>query len=80
MTDSSNENDQGKTALRELLEESDAKYPAGWFVAVGDGRPIAASGDFDELLEELRAQGSNPRETLVVEAGAKRPEYVTIFI
>ena len=80
MTETSQENEWDKTALRQLLAVIDANYPAGWFVAIGDGRAIAASGDFDELLGELRAQGRNPRETLVVEAGAKRPEYVTIFI
>ncbi len=74
------ENERDKTALRQLLVEIDAKYPTGWFVAIGDNRVIAAFADFDELLGELRAQGRNPRDTLVVEAGASRPEYVTIFI
>jgi hypothetical protein len=73
------ENERDKTALRQLLAEIDAKYPTGWFVAIGNDRAIAASADFDDLLDEVRAQGRNPRETLVVEAGAERPEYVTIF-
>ncbi len=77
---SETENERDKIALRQLLAEIDAKYPRGWFVAVGDGRVLAASADFDELLDELRAQGRDPRETLVVEAGAERPDYVTIFI
>ncbi len=74
------ENERDKTALRQLMGEIDAKYPHGWFVAISDNRVIAGSADFDELLGELRAQGRDPRETLVVEAGAERPEYVTIFI
>ena len=80
MTEIFQENERDKTALRKLFGEIDADYPLGWFVAISDNRVIAASADFDELLDELRAQGRDPRTTMVVEAGAERPEYVTIFI
>ena len=74
------ENEGRKAALHQLMREIDAKYPPGLFAAIGDDRVIAVAADFDELLGELRAQGRNPRDTLVVETGAERPEYVTIFI
>ncbi len=72
--------DRDKAVLRQLMGEIDATYPPGWYVAIGENRVIAASADFDDLLGELHAQGRDPRHTLVVEAGVKRPEYVTIFI
>ena len=66
-------------APRQLLEKIDASYPRGWYVAVGDNDIIAASANFHELEETLVAQGRDPSETLVVEAGTTRPEYLTIF-
>jgi hypothetical protein len=72
--------ERDKIALGQLMKEIDSKYPSGWYVAVDDVQVIAASADFDELLGELRAQSRNPRDTMVIEAGAKRPEYVTIFM
>ncbi len=80
MNDELNGNEQDKAARRQFLAEIDATYPAGCYVAVDGLRVIAASADFDELLRELEAQGKDPRNTVVVEAGARRPEYVTIFI
>ena len=73
------ESEQDKTALREFLAEVDKTYPRGWYVAIGGGKVLAASADFHELEEMLVAQGRNPPNTVVVEAGARRPEYVTIL-
>ena len=80
MSDQLTENERDKTAHREFLAEIDATYPAGWYVAVDGLRVIFASADFDELLADLDARGKDPRNTMVVEASARRPEYVTIFI
>ena len=55
-------------------------YPRGWFVALADGQVVAASADFQQVERELREQGKDPREVLVVEAGVEGPEYVNIFI
>ena len=80
MNEPSNGNERDKAARRQFLAEIVAKYPAGCYVAVDGLRVVAASADFDELLRELGAQSKDPRNTVVVEAGARHPEYVTIFI
>lgn len=54
-------------------------YPRGWFVAIADDTILAAAADFHELERLLRAQGKDPRDVLVVEAGIEYPKQVTIF-
>jgi hypothetical protein len=73
------EDEPCKSALRQFLSEIDAKYPCGWYVAIENGHVLAASADFQELVDMLIAQGRNPPDTIVIEAGAKGPEYVTIL-
>jgi hypothetical protein len=80
MNESTWNSDPDKVALRQFLAEIDARYPLGWFVAIEDGNVIAASADFHEVVNMLVAQGRNPRDTMVVEAGARRPEYITILL
>jgi hypothetical protein len=80
MNDALEENDRDPSAFRAVIERIDREYPLGWFVAVAGDQILAASADFDELETMLLAQGKDPRHTLVFEAGAKRPKYVTIFI
>ena len=74
------ENEEDRTAIRRLQATIDETYPHGWFVAIDESHVVAAAADFHELLALLRKQGRNPRDTMVIEAGFKRPDYVTIFI
>jgi hypothetical protein len=67
-------------SYRQTKQAIDAAYPRGWFVAVMEQQILAAAADFHELEDKLRAQGKDPRNVLVVEAGVDYPEYVTIFV
>jgi len=62
--------------LKESIRES---YPLGWFVAIAQDRIVAASANFRELKDLLRAEGFDPRDVLIAEAGANYPEFVDIF-
>ena len=74
-------NNVGSNSAYRLLKQSvDTTYPPGWFVAIAEDQVVAASADFHELEAKLRAQGKDPRNVLVVEAGVDFPEYVTVFI
>jgi hypothetical protein len=68
------------SAYRPLKQSIDSTYPPGWFVAIAENQVVAVSPDFHELEAKLRAQGKDPRNVLVVEAGVDFPEYVTVFI
>jgi hypothetical protein len=70
----------GPTSYRQTKQAIDASYPPGWFVALIDHQIVAAAADFHELQGKLRAEGQDPRNVLVVEAGVDYPEYVTIFV
>lgn len=72
-------NERINTVYHRMKERIDA-YPRGWFVAIVEEQIVAATADFDELEAMLRAQDMDPRNALVVEAGASYPDYVTIFI
>jgi len=74
------DNHREQIAYRAMKESIDASHPAGWFVAILDDKIIAASADFHDLEVKLRAQGKEPRNTFVVQAGISHPEYVTIFL
>ena len=66
-------------AYRRLKRSIDQDYPRGWFVAVADDQVIGAAADFHALEAAVRTTGKDPREVLIVEAGATYPEDVTIF-
>ena len=70
-------NNMAYQRLRETIKQT---YPQGWFVAIADDQVIGAAPSFRDLERMLRSQGTDPRTTLVVEAGVTYPEYVTIFI
>jgi hypothetical protein len=71
---------EDELAYRGLKPEIDQQYPQGWYVGVADGRVVAASEDFRDLVKTLKAEGRDPRQVLVVEAGVTYPDYVTIFM
>lgn len=55
-------------------------YPRGRFVAIHAGKVVADAENFDLLEEELARLKTDPRRTLIVQAGEIVPEKVTIFI
>jgi hypothetical protein len=63
--------------LQEVIRET---YPQGWFVAIAQNRIVAASADFRELKGLVRAEGFDPRNVLIVEAGANDPDFVNVFV
>lgn len=66
-------------AYQRLKETIRQTYPQGWFVAIVLDRIVAASADFRELKQLVHAEGFDPRNALIVEAGANDPEFVNIF-
>jgi hypothetical protein len=73
----SERNDDTYRRLKEMIRQ---KYPRGWFVGLADDQIVAAAADFREVESMVRAQGRDPRQVLVVEAGVDYPEYATIFV
>jgi hypothetical protein len=69
-------NDEAYGRLKETISRS---YPHGWFVGIADDQVVGAAADFRALESKLRAQGNDPRQVLVVQAGVDYPDYVTIF-
>lgn len=67
-------------AYQRLKETIRQTYPQGWFVAIAHDRIAAASADFRELKELVRAEGFDPRNVLIVEAGVNYPDFVDIFL
>ena len=66
-------------AYQRLKETIRQTYPHGWFVAIVQDRVVAAAADFRELKQLVRAEGFDPRNALIVEAGSNDPEFVNIF-
>jgi hypothetical protein len=66
-------------AYQRLKDSIRQTYPQDWFVAIADKRVLAASADFRELKVLVRAEGFDPRNVLIVEAGVTYPEFVDIF-
>ena len=70
-----------QTAAYQRLKESIGQtYPRGWFVAIAEDRVLAAAAEFGELKDRVRAEGFDPRDVLVVEAGVNYPDHVDIFL
>jgi hypothetical protein len=69
--------ESGNDRLKTTIDDA---YPLGWFVAVVNGQVVACSASFHALEMKLIALGHDPRRVLVVEAGAKDPDHVTIYI
>jgi len=74
------EYERNYVAYRRLKDNISKSYPSGWFVGIADDHVIAAAADFAGLEKLLRAQGKDPRNVLVVQAGVDYPDYVTIFL
>jgi hypothetical protein len=77
---SHDEQERHMAAYRRMKGAIDTTYPKGSFVAIADDQVVGTSAIFGELERQLRAQGRDPRQVLVVEAGVNYPEQVTIFL
>jgi len=71
---------QQNAVYQRLKESIRQTYPHGWFVAIADDRILAAAADFWELKRRVIAEGFDPRNVLVVEAGVSYPDHVDIFL
>jgi hypothetical protein len=67
-------------AFRGMKAKLDARFPAGHLIAIDGGVVIADAASVDELRPLVIAAGKNPRDVLVVEAGAEYPEFATILL
>jgi hypothetical protein len=72
------EHERDQASYQRLKEAIRKTYPHGWFVGIAGDQIVGAAADFRSLETNLRAQGKDPREVLVVEAGVDYPQYVTI--
>jgi hypothetical protein len=68
-----------QAAFRQAKDEIARTYPLGHLVAICGGEVVADAGSFEELGAKLASQGVDPRDALVVEAGADYPETAVIF-
>ena len=67
-------------AYQRLKESISQSYPHGWFVAIAEDRIIAASANFRELKGLVQAEGFDPRNVLIVEAGVSYPDFIDVFL
>jgi hypothetical protein len=74
------EQDRNNAAYLRMKETIKQNYPHGWFIGIADDRIVGAAAEFCDLEIQLRAQGIDSREVLVIEAGVEYPQYVTLFI
>ena len=66
-------------AFRRMKMAIDARFPAGHWIAFDGGQVIADAPSAQELRPLLIEAGKNPRDVLVVEAGADYPQFATIL-
>jgi hypothetical protein len=72
--------ERNNAAYHRLKETIRQTYPRGWFVGIADEQVVGGAATFADLKTLLRAQGRDPRDVLVVEAGIDYPQYATIFV
>lgn len=70
---------QNHQAFRGALASIGRQFAPGRFVAIFEGRVIADADQFDELRAALVAQGKDPAQVLIVQAGQEYPESAIIF-
>jgi hypothetical protein len=74
------EREINEAAYRRLKETIDQTFPPGRFVAIFGGQIVADGASVLEVCALLRAAGKDPRQSLVVEAGAPDPKYAMILV
>jgi hypothetical protein len=73
------ERQHNQAAFRQLSAAINQAYPPGRFVAISDGQIIADAARFEVLRSHLEAQGKDPTQVLIIQAGVEYPETATIF-
>lgn len=73
------EHERNEQTYRTLKDEIDRSFPSGHFVAIGDGQVVADAATFDEIDARLDVLSHDRFRYLVVQAGAKKPDYVVIL-
>jgi hypothetical protein len=58
-----------QAAYLKLAQAINAQFPLKQFVALARGTIVADDSDFETLLAKLAAQGIDPRDTLIAQAG-----------
>ena len=67
-------------AFRRLKAKTDLEYPKGRFLAFAPEGVLADGPTFQELCRILRAEGKDPRELLIAQAGEHYPESAVNFL
>ena len=70
--------ERNKVAYQQLRQTITQTYPKGWFVGIANDQILGAAESFRDLERLLQERGTDPRQTLVVEAGVTYPDNVTI--
>ena len=71
--------ESNEQAFRRMQTAIDAQFPAGHWIAIDGGQVIADAPSVEELRPLLIDAGKNPRDVIVVEAGADYPQFATIL-
>ena len=71
--------ESNEQAFRRMQTAIAARFPAGHWIAIDGGQVIADAPSAEELRPLLIDAGKNPRDVLVVEAGADYPQFATIL-
>ena len=71
----SEEYERNTATFRRLKDDIDRTYPLNWLVAIADDKVFADAADFKTLLERLKALEKDSRQTLIVRAGFKEPQW-----
>ncbi len=67
-------------AYRQMKDNLAQTYGADRFVAISNGRVIAAADSFTQLRDQVTSLGQDPARVLIVQAGVKYPETAVIFL
>ena len=68
-----------QATFRRLKPTIDQRYPPGRFVAIDDEDIVADASTFECLSENVRRQGKQPENVLIVQAGVDYPKEAVIF-
>lgn len=69
-------NDAGYRRQRAYIDQT---FPKNHFVAIDKGEIVGNAADFWDLYNAIVANGLEPQQVLVVQAGKDYPEYAVII-
>jgi hypothetical protein len=67
-------------AYRRMKDTLVQAYGPGRFLAISGGKVVADADTFAQLRSLLTAQGKDPAQVLIVQAGVEYPETAVIFL